>query len=329
MDSASQEKIETGVTEANSGAEADENDGKSKVLETGEKAKPVEITNVQNATVIALNKIKELASTRSFHQKLLEEEASVGFAVLSLDSSCREAVSLSLDILQLLAQYPENRAALSNIVHIFDALQSVIDKPDQEKELSKRALWVSSVLKQKGLEIHRKKKSSRRRPLGEKNPSVPSNSKADRSKRNSKNVYLRIADVCIESNRNEITETLRKIEGIISITFVVHKSVCLILSHMKVPSEFYGKAVANMGFECELVAWDSNHEEVWIRQYPDKWEKSSIGGKENEPEYLPDSDDEKDKSVGDQALVLEGERKKKGGGWLTSAASFLQKSFYW
>jgi len=288
---------------------------------------PKEIT-VQNATVLALNKIKEMASTRNFHKNLLQEEASVGFAVLSLDSSCQEAVSLSLDILQLLAQYPENRSSLSNIVHIFDALQSVIDKPGQEKEDVKRALWISSVLKQKGLEIKRNKKPTRK-PLGEKNPTAPL-SRADRAKRNSKNVYLRIADVCIESNRNEITETLRKIEGIISITFIVQKSVCLILSHTKVMSEVYGKAVANMGFDCALIAWDSNNEEIWIRQYPDKLENSrSVTGKENEPSYLPESEDEKDTSIGDQALVPTGATDAKGGGWLSSAASFLQKSFYW
>jgi hypothetical protein len=50
------------------------------------------------------------------------------------------------------------------------------------------------------------------------------------------------------------------------------------------------------------------------------------------PEYLSDTDSEKDMSTGDmtQSVALTGsEGKGKKSGWISSAANFLQKSFYW
>lgn len=49
-------------------------------------------------------------------------------------------------------------------------------------------------------------------------------------------------------------------------------------------------------------------------------------------EYLSESDEEKDKSMEEKIIATEDDIKKTDGkkkGWLSAAAGFVQKSFYW
>jgi len=64
-----------------------------------------------------------------------------------------------------------------------------------------------------------------------------------------------------------MTEALLTQHGVISITYDLNKSYCIVRGKPHVPSEMFGKAIANLGFECHLVSKNENNEEVRNKIY--------------------------------------------------------------
>jgi len=101
-----------------------------------------------------------------------------------------------------------------------------------------------------------------------------------------------------------------------------------------------GKTIANLGFECHLIMKTDNNDDVMVKMEPDpKFENSlSMNDQENlgargrkSPQYLSDSDSETSFQEPQAVATVGGDNggQKEKKGWFSSAAGFIQKSFYW
>ncbi|KAK2708991.1 armadillo repeat-containing protein 1-like [Artemia franciscana] len=265
-----------------------------------------------------------LEAVQSFHSlakdainrgTLLKDATCPQFLAYALGENNLELVKLSLETLTLLADTQKHKLKLGSIFGVFPALQATAEKEELGEEINNAALSLLTDLK-----FARNSKAVKVATDTPRDtvPNIQTKNSYNNSRR-SKIITLFIKGLETLEDRNRIEDDLIRVRGVISIVcdVVTHRATLRVREHIK-PEQLHAKISAD---DPLLVVKLEDGTEVM--KDLGKTEET-VETVENLPEYLP----EDDPPVSDKAVTKHpvGES---AFSWLSSAAGFVKRSFYW
>uniref|UniRef100_A0A8C5LCF9 Armadillo repeat-containing protein 1 n=1 Tax=Jaculus jaculus TaxID=51337 RepID=A0A8C5LCF9_JACJA len=140
-----------------------------------------------------------------------------------------------------------------------------------------------------------------------------------------KTVVLHIDGLDDTSRRNLCEEALLKIKGVISFTFQMAVQRCVVRIRSDLKAEALASAIASTKvMKAQQVVKSESGEEMLV-----PFQDTPVEVEENTelPDYLPE--DESPSKEQDKAVSRVGSHPEGGASWLSTAANFLSRSFYW
>ncbi|KAK7825082.1 hypothetical protein U0070_014839 [Myodes glareolus] len=140
-----------------------------------------------------------------------------------------------------------------------------------------------------------------------------------------KTVVLQIDGLDDTSRRNLCEEALLKIKGVISFTFQMAVQRCVVRIRSDLKAEALASAIASTKvMKAQQVVKSESGEEMLV-----PFQDAPVEVEENTelPDYLPE--DESPTKEQDKAVSRVGSHPDGGASWLSTAANFLSRSFYW
>ncbi|XP_046566803.1 armadillo repeat-containing protein 1-like [Haliotis rubra] len=278
-------------------------------------------------TTDAISAMKALATDPTKRAALAKDATCVGGLVVVLSNSDTKVVKLALETLLLLVESGENVAPLKDFMGMLDQLEALMNRSDGEPELreltEKLYLILTEVEQQTPLRDTSNIHSSRRNSSS---CSKKSNKSLSYHSHKHKSVILQLRGITDRSDRELCMKLLLQVKGVISITFDMNKKRSILRVKNDVKPESLVQAVArSQTMAAQQVVRDDNGEELFLsfRSLMEDAEKENS----DMPSYL--ADDADSPVIDDKAISRTAREEKKGGGWLSSAASFLTNSFYW
>ncbi|XP_063113456.1 armadillo repeat-containing protein 1 isoform X2 [Cavia porcellus] len=136
---------------------------------------------------------------------------------------------------------------------------------------------------------------------------------------------VKLAKCYTESRRNLCEEALLKIKGVISFTFQMAVQRCVVRIRSDLKAEALASAIASTKvMKAQQVVKSESGEEMLV-----PFQDTPVEVEENTelPDYLPE--DESPTKEQDRAVSRVGSHPEGGASWLSTAANFLSRSFYW
>ncbi|TKC43751.1 hypothetical protein EI555_004364, partial [Monodon monoceros] len=141
-----------------------------------------------------------------------------------------------------------------------------------------------------------------------------------------------------QSRRNLCEEALLKIKGVISFTFQMAVQRCVVRIRSDLKAEALASAIASTKvMKAQQVVKSESGEEVdfvttltcSLHQMLVPFQDTPVEVEQNTelPDYLPE--DESPTKEQDKAVSRVGSHPEGGASWLSTAANFLSRSFYW
>eukprot|EP00064_Thunnus_orientalis_P007261 superscaffoldBa00000794_g7281 len=130
----------------------------------------------------------------------------------------------------------------------------------------------------------------------------------------------------LQDQRGLCEEALLKVKGVISFTFQMASKRCTVRIRSDLPTESLASAIAaTKVLSAQQVVKNEAGEEVFI-----PLSSSGVEVQQNTaiPDYLPEEEENQESEV-DRAISRTTAKDDSNGSWLSSAASFLTKTFYW
>nr|XP_009920662.1 PREDICTED: armadillo repeat-containing protein 1 isoform X2 [Haliaeetus albicilla] len=127
------------------------------------------------------------------------------------------------------------------------------------------------------------------------------------------------------SRRNLCEEALLKIKGVISFTFQMAVQRCVVRIRSDLKAEALATAIASTKvMKAQQVVKSESGEEMLV-----PFQDTPVEVEQNTdlPEYLPE--DESPTKEQDKAVSRVGSHPEGAASWLSTAANFLSRSFYW
>ncbi|KAF3822506.1 hypothetical protein GH733_007880 [Mirounga leonina] len=127
------------------------------------------------------------------------------------------------------------------------------------------------------------------------------------------------------SRRNLCEEALLKIKGVISFTFQMAVQRCVVRIRSDLKAEALASAIASTKvMKAQQVVKSESGEEMLV-----PFQDTPVEVEQNTelPDYLPE--DESPTKEQDKAVSRVGSHPEGGASWLSTAANFLSRSFYW
>uniref|UniRef100_A0A8D2J4M7 Armadillo repeat-containing protein 1 n=1 Tax=Varanus komodoensis TaxID=61221 RepID=A0A8D2J4M7_VARKO len=140
-----------------------------------------------------------------------------------------------------------------------------------------------------------------------------------------KTVVLHIDGLDDSSRRNLCEEALLKIKGVISFTFQMAVQRCVVRIRSDLKAEALATAIASTKvMKAQQVVKSESGEEMLV-----PFQDTPVEVEQNTdlPEYLPE--DESPSKEQDKAVSRVGSHPEGAASWLSTAANFLSRSFYW
>ncbi|XP_075682295.1 armadillo repeat-containing protein 1 isoform X2 [Rhinoderma darwinii] len=128
-----------------------------------------------------------------------------------------------------------------------------------------------------------------------------------------------------ESRRSLCEDALLKIKGVISFTFQMAVQRCVVRIRSDLKAEALATAIASTKvMKAQQVVKGETGEELLVA-----FQDTSVDVEQNTdlPDYLPE--DESPMKEQDKAVSRVGAHQDGGSSWLSTAANFLSRSFYW
>uniref|UniRef100_A0A2K6NX22 Armadillo repeat-containing protein 1 n=1 Tax=Rhinopithecus roxellana TaxID=61622 RepID=A0A2K6NX22_RHIRO len=128
-----------------------------------------------------------------------------------------------------------------------------------------------------------------------------------------------------QSRRNLCEEALLKIKGVISFTFQMAVQRCVVRIRSDLKAEALASAIASTKvMKAQQVVKSESGEEMLV-----PFQDTPVEVEQNTelPDYLPE--DESPTKEQDKAVSRVGSHPEGGASWLSTAANFLSRSFYW
>ncbi|KZS09339.1 armadillo repeat-containing protein 1 [Daphnia magna] len=305
-----------------------------------------DISSTALVTVQAYRNIAEDASKRG---TLIQDETSVQFLAYVLGEKNVEVVGLALETLKLLSDTQRHRQKLAAVFGVLEALQATADAAEEfGEEIANSAADIFTALK-----FSKNSTYGNRKPTGQpKVERIPSTEEAvedeglfgaldtsshsDRGHRflkynsKAKTITVKVTGLTTNQEDRELLERqLIKVQGVISIVFDANNSRVTLRSRPDLNIESVGQAVRKTQtmrafLVCKNELGEETLKPIGETNSDDDERKLSTPL----PDYLPEDDNDIPTETSDKALAPHGITEV-ASNWINSAATFLQRSFYW
>ncbi|KAL4635209.1 armadillo repeat-containing protein 1-like [Arapaima gigas] len=262
-----------------------------------------------------VNQLRDLAADPLNRRAIVEDQGCLPGLILFLDHPNPQVVYSALLAVRYLAECRANREKMKGELGMVLSLQNIVHKSTSPGETKLLASEIYEILQSSG-EVEASGAASCRRKaqffLGGTN-------------KRAKTVVLEIDGLDDASRRSLCEEALLKIRGVISFTFQMAVKRCVVRIRSDLKAEALGTAIAaTKVLKAKQVVKGDDGGEVIIPFEADTEVK--VEQNTDLPDYLPE--DESPSKGLDKAVSRVGSMQN-GVGWLSTAANFLSRSFYW
>lgn len=266
-----------------------------------------------------VNQLRDLAADPLNRRAIVEDHGCLPGLILFLDHTNPQVVYSALLAVRYLAECRANREKMKDELGMMLSLQNVMQKGTSPGETKLLASEVYEILQAAGKEEAEQAEaaaaSCRRKAqffLGSTN-------------KRAKTVVLHIDGLDDSTRRGMCEEALLKIRGVISFTFQMAVKRCVVRIRSDLKAETLGTAInSTKVLTAQQVVKLENGGE---RMVPFReGEAAPVEENTDIPDYLPE--DESPSQDPDKAVTRVGTIAD-GAGWLSTAANFLTRSFYW
>ncbi|XP_006011235.1 armadillo repeat-containing protein 1 [Latimeria chalumnae] len=265
-----------------------------------------------------VNQLRDLAADPLNRRPIVQDQGCLPGLILFLDHPNPQVVYSALLALRYLAECRANREKMKSELGMMLSLQNVIQKTTTPGDTKLLASEVYDILQSSSSADtnYRDETNSRRRKaqffLGSTN-------------KRAKTVILHIDGLDDASRRSLCEEALLKIKGVISFTFQMAVKRCVVRIQSDLKAEALATAIASTKvLKAQQVVKNESGEEMLV---PFQDAPMEVEQNTDLPDYLPE--EESPSKEHDKAVSRVGSKQEGGSGWLSSAANFLSRSFYW
>ncbi|XP_068609943.1 armadillo repeat containing 1, like [Brachionichthys hirsutus] len=264
-----------------------------------------------------VTQLRDLASEPQNREVIVQDQGCLPGLVLFLDHQNPEVLLATLQTLRYLAELPPNIPTMKNELGMMVSLEIAIGREGLSADITALAQEVFDILTAPAVPARHSPGRQRKKK---------SQFFINSSNKKAKSVTLHIQGLHSTDQRGLCEEALLKVKGVISFTFQMAARRCTVRIRSDVPTESLASAIAaTRVLSAQQVVKNEAGDEVFIQL-----ESSGVQVQQNAaiPDYLPEEEDSPGGEV-DRALSRTTAKSDANGSWLSSAASFLTKTFYW
>jgi len=232
--------------------------------------------------------------------------------VLFLDHQDSQVLLATLTTMRYLAESHININIMKNELGMMVSLENLMERSELSVDISSLAKEVHGILLTGP-------RTPEKRPTRNKGQFF-----INSSNKKAKSVTLHINGLDSPDQRSLCEDALLRVKGVISFTFQMASKRCTVRIRSDLPTESLGSAIAaTKVLSAQQVVKNEEGEEVLLPMAPcqEKVERNVV---------LPDYLEEEEPDMGrDRAVSRAGLREDASNSWLSSAATFLTKTFYW
>ncbi|KAK2505242.1 hypothetical protein MC885_007413 [Smutsia gigantea] len=263
--------------------------------------------NEEPDALSVVNQLRDLAADPLNRRAIVQDQGCLPGLILFMDHPNPPVVHSALLALRYLAECRANREKMKGELGMMLSLQNVIQKTTTPGETKLLASEIYDILQ--------------------------SSNMADGDSFNEMNSRRRKAQFFLgttnkrakTSRRNLCEEALLKIKGVISFTFQMAVQRCVVRIRSDLKAEALASAIASTKvMKAQQVVKSESGEEMLV-----PFQDTPVEVEQNTelPDYLPE--DESPTKEQDKAVSRVGSHPEGGASWLSTAANFLSRSFYW
>jgi len=297
---------------------------------------------ISSTALVTVQAYRNIAVDPAKRGTLINDETSIQFLAYVLGEKNEEVVRLALETLQLLADTPRHRQKLAAVFGVLEALQATADNSEEfGEEVANAAADIFTSLKFTRNAAFKSKKVVQhcveKVAVTEEFPddeglfgALDTSNHSDKGHRflkfnsKAKTITIQVTGLTTQEDRELLERQLIKVQGVISIVFDANNSRVTLRSRPDLSVEAVGQAVRRtQTMKAFLVAKNDLGEEV-LKSIGDS--NSQEESSSPLPDYLPEDDIPTE--VSDKAVAPHGITET-ATNWISSAATFLQRSFYW
>ncbi|KAL1006494.1 hypothetical protein UPYG_G00073080 [Umbra pygmaea] len=272
--------------------------------------------SVELDALTVVNQLRDLAADPLNRRAIVQDNGCLPGLILFLDHPNPQVVYSALLAVRYLAECRSNREKMKGELGMMLSLQNVMQKSTSPGETKLLASEIYEILQAAGGEEAEQAEASCRRKahffLGSTN-------------KRAKTVVLHIDGLDDSTRRSLCEEALLKIRGVISFTFQMAVKRCVVRIRSDLQAEALGTAINSTKVmkAAQVVKGEDGGELVLPFQ---EGEEVLVEHNMEVPDYLPEEESptqEQDRAVTRVGSITDGV------GWLSTAANFLSRSFYW
>lgn len=265
-----------------------------------------------------VNQLRDLASDPLNRRAIVQDQGCLPGLILFLDHPNPQVVYSALLAVRYLAECRSNREKMRCELGMMLSLQNVIQKTTTPGDTQLLATEIYDLLQSSSTadgDCMNEMNSRRRKAqffLGATN-------------KRAKTVVLHIDGLEDTSRRSLCEDALLKIKGVISFTFQMAVQRCVVRIRSDLKAEALATAIASTKvMKAQQVVKAESGEELLV-----SFQDTPVDVEQNTdlPDYLPE--DESPMKEQDKAVSRVGAHQDGGSSWLSTAANFLSRSFYW
>lgn len=256
--------------------------------------------------LFTLLKYKQLAEDPGNHALMIKDKTTVNFLAYTLDTSDEELLKASLTTLELLSQNPVNRSSIKSTFGVIEALKCVVNNENiVNSSIRNKAEKIIELLNTPVLPDKK---------IGEKT--------VLKGQKPKKVITFQVLGLHLETQKELEDILMKKAKGVLSTIVDVEHQRCVATVFDHVDPKLLASIIAeNTTMEAQLVTKNKFNQEILI--------PLTDNTKTLELDDLPPYLDEKDSPVKEKAIKSTKDFRITASEWFSSAAGFLQKSFYW
>ncbi|KAG7260467.1 hypothetical protein CRUP_011216, partial [Coryphaenoides rupestris] len=265
-------------------------------------------SETMNDALSVVAQLRDLASEPQNREAIVQDQGCLPGLVLFLDVQQDDA-------LRYLAELPRNIPFMSGELGMMVSLENLMERVGLSFEVRSLAKEVYGIL---SAPVRRSPERERR-----KKPQFFLNA----TNKKAKSVTLHIQGLDSTDQRGLCEEALLKVKGVISFTFQMASKRCTVRIRSDLATESLASAIAETKvLTAKQVIKNEAGEEVLIPLNP-----SDVEVQQNSalPDYLPEEEEESPEKDLDRAVSRPNATMDGNGSWISAAAGFLTKTFYW
>ncbi|XP_078398477.1 armadillo repeat containing 1, like [Cetorhinus maximus] len=268
----------------------------------------------------ALSVVSQMASEPQNREAIVKDKGCLPGLVLFLDHCNLQVLHCALQALRYLAECPSNREIMKNELRMMSNLERLQESRDHTSEdIRILATEIYELLKKpmQTAKVRNNKFRSTKK--------MPHQFFINSTNKRAKTITLQIDGLHNMDNRNICEEALLQVNGVISFTFQMALQRCVIRIYSDLKIESLASAIATTKIlQAHQVVKNESGEEVVV---PLNTGTTKVEQHLNLPDYLPE--DESPEMEHNKAISQTGAKGNINGTWLSAAANFLTKTFYW